>query len=57
MTVGLTRNRYMDGVIMGKFTGQIPSREGVYASEPANENVVAFLLITRSNQYVFTTNI
>lgn len=52
MTAGITRNRFLDGVIMGKFTGQIPSRDGVYANQPSNENVVAFQLITRSNQYV-----
>ena len=52
MTLGLTRNRYMDDVIMGKFTGQIPNRDGVYSSKPSDENVVAFHLVTRSNQYV-----
>lgn len=50
MTVGLKRNRFMDNVIMGKFTGQIPNSEGVYSSKPADENVVSFQLITRSNQ-------
>ncbi|KAJ5925362.1 hypothetical protein N7454_008001 [Penicillium verhagenii] len=49
MTVGLKRNRYMDNVIMGKFTGQIPNSEGIYSSEPADENIVAFQLISRSN--------
>ncbi|KAJ5591625.1 uncharacterized protein N7459_001994 [Penicillium hispanicum] len=49
MTAGITRNRFLDGVIMGKFTGQIPNREGVYANQPSDENVVAFQLITRLN--------
>ncbi|KAJ5994166.1 hypothetical protein N7451_009890 [Penicillium sp. IBT 35674x] len=49
MTVGLKKNRFMDNVIMGKFTGQIPNSEGVYSSKPADENVVSFQLITRSN--------
>ncbi|KAJ5784700.1 uncharacterized protein N7503_009912 [Penicillium pulvis] len=49
MTMGLKRNRFMDNVIMGKFTGQIPNSEGVYSSKPADENVVSFQLITRSN--------
>lgn len=56
MTMGLTRNRFMDGVIMGKFTGQIPSREGIYSNQPSDENVVAFQLITKANQYVTTNN-
>ncbi|KAJ5758899.1 hypothetical protein N7520_006055 [Penicillium odoratum] len=49
MTAGLKKNRFMDNVIMGKFTGQIPNTDGVYSSEPADENVVSFQLITRSN--------
>ncbi|KAJ5671373.1 hypothetical protein N7507_000500 [Penicillium longicatenatum] len=49
MSVGLKKNRFMDNVIMGKFTGQIPNSEGVYSSKPSDENVVCFQLIARSN--------
>ncbi|KAJ5249110.1 hypothetical protein N7468_000561 [Penicillium chermesinum] len=49
MHKGYTRNRFMDKIVKGKFTGQIPSREGVFSSKPSNETVVCFLLIVRGN--------
>lgn len=50
MTTGITRNRYMDKIIRGKFTALIPSKEGVFSNKPSDENVVCFLLTIRANQ-------
>lgn len=52
---GLIENRAAEGVIRGKFSAQIPDREGNVPSQPAEHEVVVLHLATRSNQYGFLT--
>ncbi|KAF2162753.1 hypothetical protein M409DRAFT_26991 [Zasmidium cellare ATCC 36951] len=49
MSVGWKRNTYMDGVLMKKFSAQIPDELGNYGNKPADTDVVVFLIGTRSN--------
>lgn len=49
MSVGWKRNTYMDDVLMKKFTAQIPDELGNYGNKPANDDVVVFMIGTRSN--------
>ncbi|KAK4494879.1 hypothetical protein PRZ48_014235 [Zasmidium cellare] len=49
MAVGWKRNTYMDGVLMKKFSSQIPDELGNYGNKPADTDVVVFLIGTRSN--------
>lgn len=50
---GLIENRAAEGVVRGKFSAQIPDREGNAPSQPAEHEVVVLHLATRSNQYLF----
>ncbi|KAF3397143.1 hypothetical protein DPV78_008224 [Talaromyces pinophilus] len=44
MATGIIRNRYMDGVLHTKFSGQYPRPDGSFAADPAAESVCVFLL-------------
>lgn len=50
MTAGLKHNRYMDGVMHGKFCAQIPDAKGKFSAEPAEAEVCVMVLGVRSNQ-------
>lgn len=50
MYFGVTRNTQMDGVIQGKFSALIPSKDGKLPSEAAQDEVTIILLGARSNQ-------
>ena len=52
ITCGLIRNTNMDDVIMGKFSAQIPGRDGVMPKKGAEEDATVNLLGARSNQLV-----
>lgn len=52
MAGGVLPNRQMDGVVMGKFTAQIPAADGSLPTEPADQDVAVILLAARSNQCV-----
>lgn len=52
MACGLTRNTNMDDVVMGKFSAQIPGKDGVMPKRGAEEDVTVILLGARSNQLV-----
>ncbi|KAL3496547.1 hypothetical protein BJX62DRAFT_250356 [Aspergillus germanicus] len=49
MTLGITQNRYMDGVLRTKFSGQHPTSTGTFPATPAAESIVVFHLGARSN--------
>ncbi|KAJ0422226.1 hypothetical protein BJY00DRAFT_322697 [Aspergillus carlsbadensis] len=50
MTLGITRNRYMDGVLRTKYSGQHPTPgTGTFPATPASESIVVFHLGARSN--------
>ncbi|PYH98144.1 hypothetical protein BO71DRAFT_416571 [Aspergillus ellipticus CBS 707.79] len=49
MAAGLTRNRYLDGVIPTKYGAQIPRPDGSFGSAPAAESLVVFHLGARVN--------
>ncbi|KAF7585410.1 hypothetical protein BBP40_010973 [Aspergillus hancockii] len=49
MACNVTRNRYMDDVVVGKFTAQAPYADGSFGSELASESIVVFHLGARSN--------
>ncbi|GLI79291.1 hypothetical protein PoHVEF18_007621 [Penicillium ochrochloron] len=49
MSLGITRNRYLDGVIHQKYSPQIPHQDGSFGSEPSRDQVVVFHLGTRTN--------
>lgn len=52
---GLTHNPHMDDVLPGRFTAQIPEKDGgPPPTEPAEQDVAIVLLALRSNQYVKT---
>ncbi|OJJ48537.1 hypothetical protein ASPZODRAFT_14668 [Penicilliopsis zonata CBS 506.65] len=48
-TCGITKDRAAEGVIRGKFSAQIPDREGNIPLEPAEQEIVLLHLATRSN--------
>ncbi|EMC90873.1 hypothetical protein BAUCODRAFT_118116 [Baudoinia panamericana UAMH 10762] len=48
-SVGWLHNTFMDGVIMSKFSSQLPDENGKYGSVPAKDDVVVFLIGTRFN--------
>lgn len=50
MAYGLKKNPYMDGVILNKFSAQIPDERGRYGPKPANRQVVVFLIGAKCNQ-------
>ncbi|KAL2256726.1 hypothetical protein VTK26DRAFT_1222 [Humicola hyalothermophila] len=49
MAQGVLPNSQMDGVVMGKFTAQIPGPDGSPPTAPADQDVAAILLGARSN--------
>lgn len=49
MATGWKRNKYMDGVLMKKFSAQFPDETGDFGSKPANSDVVVFLIGARCN--------
>ncbi|KAL9110988.1 MAG: hypothetical protein Q9227_004603 [Pyrenula ochraceoflavens] len=50
MTLGLTRNRYLDpAILLGKTTYQIPTASGHLPSHPSAEPITLFMLSTRCN--------
>jgi len=49
MAAGWRHNRYLDGVVMKKTSAQLPDANGNYGSKPANDDIVVFLIGTRSN--------
>jgi hypothetical protein len=50
MTFGLTRNRQMDGIILKKFSAQLPDEDGKFSDNVADQPVTVILLGARSNQ-------
>ncbi|KAL4864068.1 hypothetical protein BDV12DRAFT_17429 [Aspergillus spectabilis] len=48
-TLGWKENQQMKGVVLGKFSAQIPDREGEFADKPSGHGVVLILLSARSN--------
>lgn len=52
MALGYIRNTNMDGVVRGKFSAQVPGRNGVLPERGAGEDVTVILLGARSNQFV-----
>ena len=50
MILGLKHDRFMDGVLPGKFCAQIPNINGRFATEPADSEVCVMILGVRSNQ-------
>lgn len=52
MTKGVIPNSQMEGVVMGKFTAQVPGADGSPPSKASEQDVVAILLAARSNQSV-----
>jgi len=49
MTTGWKRNTFMDGIIPGKISAQIPDAEGNLGPQPASSDIVVLLIGTRSN--------
>jgi hypothetical protein len=50
MIWGINRNNFMDGVIVNKYSAQIPTANGSFGPEPADDQVVVFLIGAKSNQ-------
>lgn len=49
VSTGLKSNPYMKDIIPKKFSAQIPDASGNHGSQPANQDIVVFLIGTRSN--------
>ncbi|KAH0543593.1 hypothetical protein FGG08_002154 [Glutinoglossum americanum] len=49
MASGLRKNPYLGGVIHGKFTAQIPDRQGGFSKETSNEGICIFMVGARAN--------
>ncbi|KAK1753167.1 hypothetical protein QBC47DRAFT_348657 [Echria macrotheca] len=49
MYLGLVRNPSMDDVVMGKYTAQIPGRDGSPAQKPSEQDITVIILAARSN--------
>lgn len=52
MAKGVIPNWQMEGVVMGKFTAQVPGADGSPPTKASEQDVVAILLAARSNQSV-----
>lgn len=52
MAFGYIRNTNMDDVVWGKFSAQVPGRDGMLPEKGAAEDVTVIMLGARSNQYV-----
>lgn len=50
MAKGMIGDTQMDGVVTGKFTAQIPGKDGRPPTGPADHDVVVIILAARSNQ-------
>jgi hypothetical protein len=50
ITYGIKSNPKMEGVIMKKFSAQLPNPDGTIGPKPANQQVVVFLIGARCNQ-------
>ncbi|KAK3678128.1 hypothetical protein LTR78_002223 [Recurvomyces mirabilis] len=48
-SIGWMHNPLMDGVLMKKFSAQIPDSNGNYGTKPADSEIVVFLIGTRCN--------
>jgi len=46
---GLVRNPHMDEVMIGKFTAQIPGRDGSPPQQAAEQDITVIILAARSN--------
>ena len=49
MALGWKHNRYMDGVMLKKFSSQLPDEKGRQGSRPADSDVVVLLIGARCN--------
>lgn len=49
---GILPNRYMDDVVLGKMSAQIPDGTGNFGNKVSHGTVVVMILASRSNQYV-----
>ena len=49
MTYGIRRNRFMDGVVMGKASAQVRDRDGEFTEGAAEESIVVLHLGAKSN--------
>ncbi len=50
MYLGVIPNPQMDEVLMGKFTAQVPGRDGMPPRETSDQDVCIMILAARSNQ-------
>jgi hypothetical protein len=50
MATSWKENVYLEGVIQGKFTAQIPDVQGRLSNEPSSEGICVFLIGARVNQ-------
>jgi len=50
--LGLARYAQMDHVLPGKYTAQIPGRDGTPAQSPSEHDIAILILAARSNQWV-----
>jgi hypothetical protein len=50
MVWGFKKNPYMDGVLLSKFSAQLPNEDGTFGPKPANEQVVVFLIGAKTSQ-------
>ncbi|KAH0544909.1 hypothetical protein FGG08_000989 [Glutinoglossum americanum] len=49
MAAGWKKNIYLEGVIPGKFSAQIPDAQGRFSKGPSSEGICVFLIGARSN--------
>lgn len=50
MASGVIPNTQMDGVVMGKYTAQIPDKDGTLPTRPSEQGIAVIMLAARSNQ-------
>lgn len=48
-TVGVLKNPYMEGVILGRTTCHFPEKDGSYQGAPSNQSLAVLLISARSN--------
>jgi hypothetical protein len=48
---GILPNRYMDDVVLGKMSAQLPDETGDFGNKVSHGTVVVMILSSRSNQY------
>ncbi|PGH35986.1 hypothetical protein GX50_01156 [[Emmonsia] crescens] len=49
MARGWKRNRYLSGVLLNRFTAQVPRSDGSFGSTPAERSVVVFIIGSKCN--------